>query len=351
MSKLRAIARRPSTLCRGEAQDAWALFARSPVLRLASTTAQGAPLLRTLHAVVIDGALCFHGGPVGEKVGCVGRAAVMAVEEPVVTLPSYLFDRERACPATTYYESAMAWGTVEAITSPADKATVLAALMQHLQPEGGHAPIDAADPRYASALDKLLVAKLVPERLEARSKLGQHKPRAVMEGVLEGLWRRGEPGDLVALERIRAAHPEPLTPTFLHHGDVRFEVAPRDVASAVALVCDEYWNEGTTAETLGRAHAESECWVMGFDERGAVATARATSDAKRGWIYDVAVRGDARGRGIGQALVRLLLDHPRLRETRRCLLGTRDAQGVYERLGFEVHAPRFTQMARSTPEP
>src|SRR5262249_22573047 len=65
------------------------------------------------------------------------------------------------------------------------------------------------------------------------------------------------------------------------------------------------------------------------------ATARAVSDtAKCSWIYDVMVAPAWRGRGLGEALVRLLLDHPAVRHARRVYLGTRDAQAVYAKLGF-----------------
>ena len=41
-----------------------------------------------------------------------------------------------------------------------------------------------------------------------------------------------------------------------------------------------------------------------------------------------------RGRGLGQAVTRLLLNHPQVRGARRIMLGTRDAQALYARFGF-----------------
>jgi ribosomal protein S18 acetylase RimI-like enzyme len=61
---------------------------------------------------------------------------------------------------------------------------------------------------------------------------------------------------------------------------------------------------------------------------------------KRGWIYDVIVAPAWRGRGVGQALVRLMLDHPALRTTANVLLGTRDAQSLYAKFGFVDVATR-----------
>ena len=66
-----------------------------------------------------------------------------------------------------------------------------------------------------------------------------------------------------------------------------------------------------------------------------MACARALSDrVKYAWIYDVAVAAPWRGRGMGAALMGLLLDHPALRGVRQVWLTTRDAQTFYTRFGF-----------------
>ena len=84
------------------------------------------------------------------------------------------------------------------------------------------------------------------------------------------------------------------------------------------------------------AHLNSPAWIGARDASGAlIASARATGDGARvAWIYDVIVRPDWRGRGLGEALVRLLLDHPAVRHARMVRLGTRDAQPLYARMGF-----------------
>ncbi len=76
--------------------------------------------------------------------------------------------------------------------------------------------------------------------------------------------------------------------------------------------------------------------VFTVDETGAlVATARAIADGgKYAWVYDVCVRGDWRGRGLGKAVTRLLLEHPAVRSCRVVRLGTRDAQSLYAGFGF-----------------
>lgn len=66
-----------------------------------------------------------------------------------------------------------------------------------------------------------------------------------------------------------------------------------------------------------------------------VALARAvTDDASFAWLADVVVDDAWRGRGIGTWLVRSVVDHLHERGVPRFLLATRDAHGVYERVGF-----------------
>jgi ribosomal protein S18 acetylase RimI-like enzyme len=67
-----------------------------------------------------------------------------------------------------------------------------------------------------------------------------------------------------------------------------------------------------------------------------VATARANSDgARHAYVADVAVAPEYRGRGLGDAVVRLLLEHPAVRGAGLVRLATADAQPFYERFGFE----------------
>jgi nitroimidazol reductase NimA-like FMN-containing flavoprotein (pyridoxamine 5'-phosphate oxidase superfamily) len=202
-------------LSRAGDDDAWALFRRAPCVRFAAASDDGRPLLRTLSAVVVDDALCFHGGDDGEKLGLVGRTAVASTEEIVAQVESTWIHPELACPASTYYLSAIAEGAVRRVDDLERKARVLNALMARFQPAGGHVPIRVGDKRYTKVLEQILVAELVPETLSAKHKLGQHRPRAQIESVLAGLWRRGGPGDTQAMRLIRAAHPERPAPAFL----------------------------------------------------------------------------------------------------------------------------------------
>ena len=62
------------------------------------------------------------------------------------------------------------------------------------------------------------------------------------------------------------------------------------------------------------------------------------------WLEDLFVRGEARGQGVGEALVALTVERARARGCRRVELDVNErnlpALGLYERLGFAVsHKP------------
>ena len=70
-------------------------------------------------------------------------------------------------------------------------------------------------------------------------------------------------------------------------------------------------------------------------DRQLVAFARAVTDgATFGWLCDVYVDRAERGRGLGTWLVGAARDHLTGLGVRRLVLATRDAHGVYAKLGF-----------------
>lgn len=325
--------------------EARAFLAEQAAFHLASTTPDGAPLLRTLHGVIVDDYLAFHSAPKGEKTSILGRAAVAQAEETIATVPSTFFDPVKACPATTYYRSACVHGIVLELTEPALKARALQALMEKLQPGGGYRPITADDPMYRPQVNGLLVAGLRLEHVDGKAKLAQNRKPPELAELLTSLWQRGDAGDPRAIELLRAANPDTPTPPFLvaPDGVTLHPWLPADAADAVAALLDgSYWNVGLSPAQLAAAQRGSTAWIGARDRDGAIiGSARAISDGvKRGWIYDVIVAPAWRGRGVGQALVRLMLDHPALRTTANVLLGTRDAQSLYAKFGFVDVATR-----------
>lgn len=333
------------------ADEARELVARAPFVHLATTRDDGAPILRALHGVLVGDRLAFHAAPIGEKVEGIGRPAVVTCERVIAEIPSWFVDPERACPATTYYESAMARGRLVALDDPREKAEVLGALMARFQPEGRHVPITATSPLYAKQLGALLVFALAIEEVTGKAKVGQNRAPAERTRIAEGLWRRGAPGDCAAIEALLAHNPDTPLPAFLRAplegARIVAHVGPERYPEAVALLRGAYWLEGVDDASIAAPFARSA--AVGVDRGGRlIAAARATSDGARAWLYDVIVDPAARGRGLARALVALLLDHPDVRGARTIRLSTWDAAGLYERAGFRVLAVVERQGRRVT---
>ena len=315
------------------------LLSEARVVHLATTTPVRQPVLRASNAVVMEDAVFFHGSGAGEKGTTIGMPAVVSAEEVVAEIPSFLIDAERACVATTFYRSVQAHGHLEAVKERAEKARVLRAFMAKYQPEGGFRPLAAEDGFYQQAIDELLVLRMPIEHLDGKAKLGQNREPTELARVLEKLWERGLPGDPRAIEAIRAANPAVPVPAFLGWaGGVPLTCAlgtdPSDLPQVVKLLEGEYWLAGLRPEQIARAHQLSQAWVGARDEGLVIASARAASDGKTAWIYDVVVDRPWRGRGLGTALMTLLLGHPAVRTASVVRLATKDAQELYARFGF-----------------
>ena len=324
-----------------ERERAMALLRRAPVVHMASTRPDGVSVMRTLHGVIHNNYLAFHGGPVGEKVSTIGREAVFSVEEIVAEIPSTFVDPVRACPATTYYESVQVHGVLEEVTEPAEKAAILQALMERYQPEGGYQRIDAEDPLYRKAVQSLVVVRVSLERLVGKSKLGQNRKPAKMKHIVEQLWERGSEQDLNAIPRILEVNPETPCPAFLaapEGVELRYWVNQEEATLAAEMLVDGYWNEGLTQEVIATSIQHSTAVVAAFNtETGTlIGLCRATSDrSKHAWVYDVMLSPVWRGCGVGYAMMRLLLEHPALRNVRYVHLQTKDAQTFYQAFGFQ----------------
>lgn len=347
---------------RGTEAEGRALLARAPAVGVAMVSDDGAPILKTFNAVVDGDVIAFHGAPAGEKMEGLERPVVVGAHETVASIPSWFLDPERACPATTYYLSVQAHGVAREVADPARKARLLAALMAKHQPEGRHVPLDAEHPLYRKVIAGLLVVEVPLDRVSCKVKLGQNRPPAQRLRVLEHLWRRGEPGDVRAIAIVRAHAPELPCPGFLavperargHVASMHAWLDDDELDEAVGLLEGQYWLVGISRDELRVSLAASTAVAAARDAAGRlVGFARAVSDGRRAWIYDVVTAPHVRGGGVGTAIMGLLLDHPAVRCARSVRLATRDAMPFYARLGFREldaaprHAWRSTEMIRS----
>jgi GNAT superfamily N-acetyltransferase len=119
-----------------------------------------------------------------------------------------------------------------------------------------------------------------------------------------------------------------------------------DFAAVHAALAASYWSPGVARETVERAAAGSLAFGLYAPTGEQVGYARVVTDrATFAYLADVYVLDAHRGRGLGRWLVEGVLAHPDLQGLRRWMLATRDAHGLYARLGFTPlpHPERFMQ--------
>jgi GNAT superfamily N-acetyltransferase len=119
--------------------------------------------------------------------------------------------------------------------------------------------------------------------------------------------------------------------------DLEISSAPEriDIDLVWRFLSTSYWAQGRSRETVMRSIANSIAFGA-YTSGRQVAFARVITDqAVFGYLADVFVVPDFRGRGISRALMHAILAHPAVAGLRLILLRTRDAHGLYEQFGFE----------------
>jgi ribosomal protein S18 acetylase RimI-like enzyme len=117
-----------------------------------------------------------------------------------------------------------------------------------------------------------------------------------------------------------------------------------DVAAVHDYLANEsYWAEGRPREVVERLIREAQRVVGLYDGDRQVGFARAFSDGVAlAYLADVYVLSEYRGRGLGVELVREMVENGPFRAV-RWILHTRDAQGLYEKVGFGAPSERVME--------
>jgi GNAT superfamily N-acetyltransferase len=101
------------------------------------------------------------------------------------------------------------------------------------------------------------------------------------------------------------------------------------------FLTSSYWAEGIPKETVERSINGSMCFSV-FHESRQVGFARViTDEATFAYLADVFIDEAYRGKGLSRWLMECILSCPGLQGLRRFLLATRDAHGLYQKLGFQ----------------
>ena len=109
-----------------------------------------------------------------------------------------------------------------------------------------------------------------------------------------------------------------------------------DFDKVTELLSGTYWSKGISKQEVMKG-AENSALVVGIFNKAhqQIAYSRVISDKTRfAKILDVIVDEDYRKQGVGQAMVNFILAHPAFDDVYQWLLITKDAHGVYEKVGF-----------------
>ncbi|MBW4031329.1 MAG: GNAT family N-acetyltransferase [Acidobacteria bacterium] len=108
-----------------------------------------------------------------------------------------------------------------------------------------------------------------------------------------------------------------------------------------------YWAPGRSREVQDAAIDASRNYGVYDDTGSQVAYGRVVTDGVTfGWLCDVFVAPEMRGRGVGKLLVAAVIDDLEPLNLKRLLLSTGDAHGLYAHYGFAHLEEPSKMMAR-----
>lgn len=109
-----------------------------------------------------------------------------------------------------------------------------------------------------------------------------------------------------------------------------------DFDKITQMLSDAFWCIGIPKEEVIQGAQNSALLVGVFTSNNEqIGFSRVISDKTRfAYILDVIVDEKYRKQGIGQSMIQHLLQHPDLRDVYQWLLITKDAHGVYQKVGF-----------------
>ena len=110
-----------------------------------------------------------------------------------------------------------------------------------------------------------------------------------------------------------------------------------------------YWAAGIPYEVVKRSIEGSVAFGV-FENDRQIGFARVITDcATFGYLADVFIDENNRGKGLGKWLMETVMAHPKLQGLRGWMLRTKDAHSLYEKYGFERVVDTSKLMAKFNP--
>jgi GNAT superfamily N-acetyltransferase len=126
-----------------------------------------------------------------------------------------------------------------------------------------------------------------------------------------------------------------------------------DFAKVTGMLSTSFWSPGITLNEVIKG-AENSALVVGafLNDNTQIGYSRVISDKTRfAYILDVFVDENYRKEGIGQRMMNHILSHDSLKDVYQWLLITKDAHGVYSKVGFSSVSRPMDWMEIRHPRP
>jgi ribosomal protein S18 acetylase RimI-like enzyme len=119
-----------------------------------------------------------------------------------------------------------------------------------------------------------------------------------------------------------------------------------DIGMVCLLLWTTYWAQGRSRDIIEKCLSHSLNFSL-LHQGGQVGFSRVITDyTTHGYLCDVILAPEHRGKGIGKWMLGNILEHPKLLTVRMDLF-TRDAQELYRKFGFGPH--KFQCLVRYPP--
>ena len=117
------------------------------------------------------------------------------------------------------------------------------------------------------------------------------------------------------------------------------------------LSVESYWAKNIPVDVVKKSIEGSLCFGLYLAGKQIGFARMITDGATFGYLADVFVDANHRGKGLSKWLMQTIMQHPDLQGLRRISLATKDAHGLYEQFGFKPlnDADRFMQIKRENP--
>lgn len=100
-------------------------------------------------------------------------------------------------------------------------------------------------------------------------------------------------------------------------------------------ITNSYWAKGIPRHTFEKSVRNGLCFGV-YKDKVQIGFGRVVSDYSTfAYLGDIFIVEEEKGKGYSKLLMEAIMNHPELQGLRRFCLGSKDAQSLYERYGFE----------------